>query len=291
MTGHRPESCVAWCGTLSRVLPFFSRFPSSLQRRGTVDVKLKKTSSALKADSGTEPSRAQRGACRAPWLLENGICGAPGPGKSGAWAPCSLSCCRAQCWDAGPSPASSTSAPGRSQPLCHADALLSEHNWNRVPPQAVPVPADIPVWGVYLRMHYLGGKKTKQEREINNCLLQVSGSSTWGMPSSSNQPRPPCMQEAARPRGCWSQPDFFFFFFKRGPISFTNEGPTVPGRICYGPARRPGGFVLPSAPTGAHCPRPQRGLLAADLSGPASRGPGPPLRSWPRRWGLSPGDL
>lgn len=86
-------------------------------------------------------------------------------------------------------------------------------------------------------------------------------------------------------------PESARFFFKRGPISFTNEGPTVPGRICYGPARRPGGIVLPSAPAGAHCPRPQRGLLAADLSGPASRRPGPPLRSWPRRWGLSPRDL
>lgn len=62
----------------------------------------------------------------------------------------------------------------------------------------------------------------------------------------------------------------------------------MPGRICYGPARRAGGIVLPSAPAGAHCPRPQRGLLAADLSGPASRGPGPPLRSWPRHRGSAP---
>lgn len=216
-----------------------------------------------------------------------------------------MSRCWAQCWDAGPSPTSSTSAPGWCQPLCHADALLSEHNWNHVPSHAVLVHTHLAVWGVYLLIHHLkkkrGKRKGRERRKkkkkktkggIKNGVLQVSGSSTWWMPSSSKQPRPPMRARGSSSPSLWLlESAHFFFFFKRGPISFTNEGPTVPGRICYGPARRPSGIVLPSAPTGAHCPRPQRGLLAADLSGPASRRPGPPLRSWPRRWGLSPGDL
>lgn len=46
----------------------------------------------------------------------------------------------------------------------------------------------------------------------------------------------------------------------------------VPGRICSGPAHWPGPIVLPPTPVGAHCPRPQRVLLAADLYGQASCG-------------------
>lgn len=46
----------------------------------------------------------------------------------------------------------------------------------------------------------------------------------------------------------------------------------VPGHICYGPAHWPDPIVLPPAPMCARCPRPQRGLLMADLYGQASRG-------------------
>lgn len=46
----------------------------------------------------------------------------------------------------------------------------------------------------------------------------------------------------------------------------------VPGHICSGPAHWPGPIVLPPAPVWAHCPRPQQGLLTADLYGQASCG-------------------
>lgn len=165
-----------------------------------------------------------------------------------------------------------------------------------MPPQAGPVHINLPVWGVDLFPNALPKKKKKSKKHP---LGVLASSTPRGMPSSGGTSTVPMdwpVYPPVRARG-GSSPSprlpesALFFFFKRGPISFTNEGPTVPGRICYGPARRPGGIVLPSAPTGAHCPRPQRGLLAADLSGPASRRSGPPLRSWPRRWGLSPGDL
>lgn len=79
-------------------------------------------------------------------------------------------------------------------------------------------------------------------------------------------------------------------FFKRGPISFTNEGPMVPGRICSGPAHWPGRIVLPPPPQEPIVPGPSRaapgGLMGAGVP-PA----GAPAAQLAAAQGLGPADL
>lgn len=119
----------------------------------------------------------------------------------------------AQCWAAGPPPTRSGSVPGRCRPLCHADALLSEHNWKRVPSQAVPVHADLPVWAVYLLIHYL--KKEKQgEIKLSFCRSQEAA--PGGCPAAASSPVPHACTRQLVPITLAAGVSPFFFFFQAG---------------------------------------------------------------------------
>lgn len=159
--------------------------------------------------------------------------------------------CWAQCWDAGPSPTPSTSAPGQYQALCHADALLSEHNRSPVPSQAMPVHTDLLVLGIYLLMHYLGGG------EIKNCLLQVPRSSTWEMPRSSNQLRPPMHAQGSSSPSLWLLESAHFF---------SSGGQLVSQMRAL---RCQGGFVTAprAGPAALSCPPPPREPIVPGPSG------------------------
>lgn len=129
--------------------------------------------------------------------------------------------------------------------------MLSEHSWNPVPPQAMPVVVvDLPVWGIYLLMHYLGGGN-------KNCLLQVPGSSTWGMPSSSNQP---CLPMHARGS---SSPSLWLLESAR---FFSSGGQLVSQMRAL---RCQGGFVTAprAGPAALSCPPPPREPIVPGPSG------------------------
>lgn len=79
-------------------------------------------------------------------------------------------------------------------------------------------------------------------------------------------------------------------FFKRGPISFTNEGPMVPGRICSGPAHWPGRIVLPPPPQEPIVPGPS-GAAPGGLMGAGVPPAGAPAAQLAAAQGLGPADL
>lgn len=131
----------------------------------------------------------------------------------------------------------------------------------------------------------------------------------WGSMSPATHPQPtvPCPPQqlvAVSHRGLgflcplsqgnsspaqWRRPKLAQFF-KRGPISFTNEGPMVPRRICSGPAHWPGGIVLPPPPREPIVPGPS-GAAPGGLMGAGVPPAGAPAAQLAAAQGLGPTDL
>lgn len=130
---------------------------------------------------------------------------------------------------------------------------------------------------LYLLMHH---PKTKhiQFRNAFCRLWQAAPLGDTQPGGHQHRPHGPVGASPMRARGRSSPspclPELERSSFKRGPISFTNEGPTVPGRICYGPARRPAALSCPPPPREPIVPNPSGGCCRQIYRGrrPAGQG-------------------